>query len=127
MVDVDRIEQIIKQWVVSDKPNQTIKLSQGWMIAISSIRKDLNEIVDYRFSLFSPNYQRFLWIDGETIEAYYDEVNMLTVFIFDAFKHLIKLESKNDQNNLSINIKEGNIMQTYDENTLPPSIDKNGF
>jgi hypothetical protein len=56
MFEIEKIEHIMKQWVVSDKPNQTIKLEKGWMIAISKIRIDLNDIVDYRFILFSPNY-----------------------------------------------------------------------
>ena len=127
MFEKEQIEHIMKQWVISDKPNQTIKLEKGWMIAISKIRIDLNDIVDYRFILFSPNYQRSLWIDGQTMEAYYDEIGMLSTYIYDSFKHLFKAEGKRNQEQESIDIKEGNIMQTYDRYTLPPSIDKDGF
>lgn len=127
MIEKEQIEQIIKQWVVSDKPNQTVKLKQGWMISISNIRIDHNDIVDYRFILFSPNYQRSLWIDGQTMEAYYDEIGMLSVYIYDALKHLIKAEGKKKGEEELLDIKEGNIMQTYDKYTLPPSVDKDGF
>jgi hypothetical protein len=127
MFEIEKIEHIMKQWVVSDKPNQTIKLEKGWMISISNIRIDLNSIVDYRFILFSPNYQRSLWIDGQTMEAYYDEIGMLSTYIYDAFKHLIKAEGKRKGEEELLDIKEGNIMQTYDRYTLPPSVDKDGF
>jgi hypothetical protein len=127
MIEKEQIEQIVKQWVVSDKPNQTVKLKQGWMISISNIRIDHNDIVDYRFILFSPNYQRSLWIDGQTMEAYYDEIGMLSTYIYDSFKHLIKAEGKRKGEEELLNIKEGNIMQTYDRYTLPPSVDKDGF
>ena len=127
MIEKEQVEQIIKQWVVSDKPNQTIKLKQGWMISISNIRIDLNDIVDYRFILFSPNHQRSLWIDGQTMEAYYDEIGMLSTYIYDSFKHLIKAEGKRKGEEELLDIKEGNIMQTYDRYTLPPSVDKDGF
>lgn len=127
MFEIEKIEHIMKQWVVSDKPNQTIKLEKGWMISISNIRIDLNSIVDYRFILFSPNYQRSLWIDGQTMEAYYDEIGMLSTYIYDSFKHLIKAEGKRKGEEELLDIKEGNKVQTYDRYTLPPSVDKDGF
>jgi hypothetical protein len=97
------------------------------MISISNIRIDLNSIVDYRFILFSPNHQRSLWIDGQTMEAYYDEIGMLSTYIYDSFKHLIKAEGKRKGEEELLDIKEGNKVQTYDRYTLPPSVDKDGF
>jgi hypothetical protein len=61
------------------------------------------------------------------MEAYYDEIGMLSTYIYDAFKHLIKAEGKRKGEEELLDIKEGNIMQTYDRYTLPPSVNKDGF
>jgi len=47
--------------------------------------------------------------------------------IEEGFKTLFKLEGKYLINLEQLEIKEGNITQSYDKYTLPPSIDKDGF
>lgn len=125
MIDKDKIEAIVKQWLISGKPNQSIKLESGYMINVSHIRSTSPDISDYRFALFSPNFQCFLWIDGEDINSYFDAHYIISALVWDRFKSLLKKEGKEIKEREAINIKTGT--ENYDKYTLPPSIDKAGF
>lgn len=127
MIEKDRIEMIVKQWLTSGKPNQTIKLKQGWMISISSLRCSTPDIIDFRFICFSPNYQRNVWLSGDDINSYHDPYAIVSEIIYDAFRGLMKSEGINEIRQEQLNIKEGNIVQSYDKYVLPPSIDKEGI
>lgn len=127
MIEKEQIEQIVKQWLTSGKPNQTIKLKQGWMVNISSIRCSTPEVIDYRFVCFSPNYQRNVWTSGEDLNSYHDPYTILSEIIYDSFKGLMKSEGIKEIREEQLNIKEGNIVGSYDKYTLPPSIDKEGI
>lgn len=127
MIEKDQINLIVKQWLTSGKPNQTIKLKQGWMVNISSIRCSTPEVIDYRFVCFSPNYQRNVWTSGEDLNSYHDPYTILSEIIYDSFKGLMKSEGIKEIREEQLNIKEGNIVQSYDKYVLPPSIDKEGI
>jgi hypothetical protein len=127
MIEKEKIELLVRQWLVSGKPNQSIKLAQGWMLNISSIRCTTPEIIDYRFTLFSPNKQRFIWVSGEDIANYHDPYSVISEIIYDGFKGLAKSEGINIIKKEQLDIKEGNILQAYDKYTLPPSVDKENF
>ena len=127
MIEKDQINLIVKQWLTSGKPNQTIKLKHGWMVNISSIRCSTPEVIDYRFVCFSPNYQRNVWTSGEDLNSYHDPFTILSEIIYDSFKGLMKSEGIKEIREEQLNIKEGNIVQSYDKYVLPPSIDKEGI
>ncbi len=127
IMDKERLDAIVKQWFVSGKPNQSIKLDRGFLINISCVRNKHDNMCDYRFTLQSPNHHNTKWIDGDTIDSYFDPVNIISEVLWDGFKTLFKLEGKYLINLEQLEIKEGNITQSYDKYTLPPSIDKDGF
>ena len=127
IMDKERLDLVVKQWFVSGKPNQSIKLDGGFLINISCVRIKHDNVSDYRFTLISPNHQNTKWIDGETIDSYFDPVNIISEVLWDGFKTLYKQEDKYIMTLEQLKIKEGNIMQTYDKYTLPPSIDKSEF